>query len=167
MQNTTKNTSKIWTFRKKYISLQSNSKEEVNIRGVAQLASASGLGPEGPVFESQYPDIKEETEICFLLVILSQHRQKLKAQSRYSGCFCYLCKRFCSGVGIGRQEGLKIPWAEMPVRVRSPSGAPRIPVNQLISRDLFLSRCTIAYYNALCIVMAEPQNNQKTSKSGY
>ena len=56
MQNTTKNTSKIWTFRKKYISLQSNSKEEVNIRGVAQLASASGLGPEGPVFESQYPD---------------------------------------------------------------------------------------------------------------
>ena len=26
------------------------------IRGVAQLASASGLGPEGPVFESQYPD---------------------------------------------------------------------------------------------------------------
>ena len=27
-------------------------------RGVAQLASASGLGPEGPVFESQYPDKK-------------------------------------------------------------------------------------------------------------
>ena len=27
-----------------------------NNRGVAQLASASGLGPEGPVFESQYPD---------------------------------------------------------------------------------------------------------------
>ena len=26
-------------------------------RGVAQLASASGLGPEGPVFESLYPDI--------------------------------------------------------------------------------------------------------------
>ena len=25
-------------------------------RGVAQLASASGLGPEGPVFESRYPD---------------------------------------------------------------------------------------------------------------
>ena len=25
-------------------------------RGVAQLVSASGLGPEGPVFESQYPD---------------------------------------------------------------------------------------------------------------
>ena len=33
-------------------------------RGVAQLASASGLGPEGPVFESQYPDIlpKEPAE---------------------------------------------------------------------------------------------------------
>ena len=28
-------------------------------RGVAQLASASGLGPEGPVFESQYPDHEE------------------------------------------------------------------------------------------------------------
>ena len=27
-----------------------------NNRGVAQLVSASGLGPEGPVFESQYPD---------------------------------------------------------------------------------------------------------------
>ncbi len=26
---------------------------------MAQLASASGLGPEGPVFESQYPDRKE------------------------------------------------------------------------------------------------------------
>ena len=31
-------------------------------RGVAQLASASGLGPEGPVFESQYPD-KAEAEM--------------------------------------------------------------------------------------------------------
>ena len=29
-------------------------------RGVAQLASASGLGPEGPVFESQYPDIQQK-----------------------------------------------------------------------------------------------------------
>ena len=28
----------------------------ITIRGVAQLVSASGLGPEGPVFESQYPD---------------------------------------------------------------------------------------------------------------
>ena len=36
--------------------------EKVNIRGVAQLASASGLGPEGPVFESQYPDIETETD---------------------------------------------------------------------------------------------------------
>ena len=31
-------------------------KGKPNNRGVAQLASASGLGPEGPVFESQYPD---------------------------------------------------------------------------------------------------------------
>ena len=34
----------------------------LDIRGVAQLASASGLGPEGPVFESQYPDIETETD---------------------------------------------------------------------------------------------------------
>ena len=27
---------------------------------MAQLASASGLGPEGPVFESQYPDKKRD-----------------------------------------------------------------------------------------------------------
>lgn len=31
----------------------------------------------------------------------------------------------CSGVGIGRQEGLKIPCPVMGVRVRSPSGAQR------------------------------------------
>ena len=30
-------------------------------RGVAQLVSASGLGPEGPVFESQYPDKKKQS----------------------------------------------------------------------------------------------------------
>ena len=46
-----------------------------NNRGVAQLASASGLGPEGPVFESQYPDIfpKELTDFSgflFLVVVL-------------------------------------------------------------------------------------------------
>ena len=34
-------------------------------RGVAQLASASGLGPEGPVFESQYPDIKKKKPADF------------------------------------------------------------------------------------------------------
>ena len=38
--------------------LQSQTKGKHN-RGVAQLASASGLGPEGPVFESQYPDIEK------------------------------------------------------------------------------------------------------------
>ena len=42
----------------------------------------------------------------------------------------------CSGVGTGRQEGLKIPWTEMSVRVRSPSGAPKIPADRLIGRDL-------------------------------
>lgn len=29
----------------------------------------------------------------------------------------------CSGGGIGRHAGLKIPWTEMSVRVRFPSGA--------------------------------------------
>ena len=39
-------------------------------RGVAQLASASGLGPEGPVFESQYPDFKATIiDSCFFLYI--------------------------------------------------------------------------------------------------
>ena len=49
-------------FQKSNVSLQSDSKRIINIRGVAQLASASGLGPEGPVFESQYPDIETETD---------------------------------------------------------------------------------------------------------
>ena len=66
---------KILHIGKNVISLQSDSrrvlstntretslKGKVNIRGVAQLASASGLGPEGPVFESQYPDIETETD---------------------------------------------------------------------------------------------------------
>ena len=35
-------------------------KGKPNNRGVAQLASASGLGPEGPVFESQYPDFRKQ-----------------------------------------------------------------------------------------------------------
>ena len=45
---------------------------ETNNRGVAQLVSASGLGPEGPVFESQYPDIlqKRLLEIKWPLFLL-------------------------------------------------------------------------------------------------
>ena len=39
-------------------------------RGVAQLASASGLGPEGPVFESQYPDKTEAVMLPFFLSII-------------------------------------------------------------------------------------------------
>ena len=35
-------------------------------RGVAQLVSASGLGPEGPVFESQYPDLGEQSNSAAL-----------------------------------------------------------------------------------------------------
>ena len=58
---------KILHIGKNVISLQSDSRRVLstntrNIRGVAQLASASGLGPEGPVFESQYPDIETETD---------------------------------------------------------------------------------------------------------
>ena len=43
--------------------------------------------------------------------------------------YCYLCSLFIgSGGGIGRHAGLKIPWAEMPVRVRFPSRTGSIPV---------------------------------------
>ena len=39
---------------------------------MAQLVSASGLGPEGPVFESQYPDInpKQLLEIQVVAFLL-------------------------------------------------------------------------------------------------
>ena len=45
-------------------------------RGVAQLASASGLGPEGPVFESQYPDIQAKKltdKVGFFLFVVIMH----------------------------------------------------------------------------------------------
>ena len=41
---------------------------ETNNRGVAQLVSASGLGPEGPVFESQYPDKNPKQLLEFQVV---------------------------------------------------------------------------------------------------
>ena len=41
---------------------------ETNNRGVAQLVSASGLGPEGPVFESQYPDLFKKQLLGFQVV---------------------------------------------------------------------------------------------------
>ena len=44
-------------------------KGKPNNRGVAQLASASGLGPEGPVFESQYPDIFRKQLLGFQVVV--------------------------------------------------------------------------------------------------
>ena len=49
--------------------MQSFPKEST--RGVAQLASASGLGPEGPVFESQYPDKIQEQPSDSQMVALS------------------------------------------------------------------------------------------------
>lgn len=53
--------------------------EETFFRGVAQLASASGLGPEGPVFESQYPDIDEDGDFSRprLFYKLIEHRYPL------------------------------------------------------------------------------------------
>ena len=44
-------------------------------RGVAQLASASGLGPEGPVFESQYPDnlTRKLTDFQWVSFFVSLH----------------------------------------------------------------------------------------------
>ena len=56
-------TKKVQNFLKKfctfyfYIYICSPKTKGKHNRGVAQLVSASGLGPEGPVFESQYPDI--------------------------------------------------------------------------------------------------------------
>ena len=52
----------------------------MGIRGVAQLASASGLGPEGPVFESQYPDNKKRIIIAIVLFLfLSGYTNKKRA----------------------------------------------------------------------------------------
>ena len=53
--------------------------------------------------------------------------------------YYYLCNSFIgSGGGIGRHAGLKIPWAEMPVRVRFPSRAPMRPaeIAQLVEHNL-------------------------------
>ena len=49
-------------------------------RGVAQLASASGLGPEGPVFESLYPDKKDDLRVilfCFHHITKFLHDSQL------------------------------------------------------------------------------------------
>ncbi len=43
----------------------------------------------------------------------------------------------CSNGGIGRHEGLKIPWPVMAVRVQVPLRVQRMPCNHLIMR-LFL-----------------------------
>ena len=55
-------------------------------RGVAQLASASGLGPEGPVFESQYPDKKQlSTDSCFFYITLGQEGTLLHQNNYFCG----------------------------------------------------------------------------------
>ena len=55
-------------------------------RGVAQLASASGLGPEGPVFESQYPDIqKEPAENQQVLFLLSDSLYRIDIIDKFGG----------------------------------------------------------------------------------
>ena len=41
----------------------------------------------------------------------------------------------CFGGGIGRHEGLKIPWAAMPVRVQVPSEALISPSGMFFHRD--------------------------------
>ena len=57
-------------------------------RGVAQLVSASGLGPEGPVFESQYPDKKEMTLVIsfFLLIRVVAHKDLILNVLLYCPC---------------------------------------------------------------------------------
>ena len=55
-------------------------------RGVAQLASASGLGPEGPVFESLYPDKKDDLRVILFFVFpLYLHDSRTKSKSMCLG----------------------------------------------------------------------------------
>ena len=57
-------------------------------RGVAQLASASGLGPEGPVFESLYPDKKDDLRVilfCFYHITKFLHDSQQSRRGGHSG----------------------------------------------------------------------------------
>ena len=70
-------TKKVQNFLKKfctfyfYIYICSPKTKGKHNRGVAQLVSASGLGPEGPVFESQYPDLQEQSNFdCSFFVFI-------------------------------------------------------------------------------------------------
>ena len=57
-------------------------------RGVAQLASASGLGPEGPVFESQYPDNRAvDFQLLFFLFTFDPASSALHYLSIKTGIF--------------------------------------------------------------------------------
>ena len=66
---------KVQNFSKKfctfyfYIYICSPKTQGKHNRGVAQLVSASGLGPEGPVFESQYPDLGEQSNSAALFFV--------------------------------------------------------------------------------------------------
>ena len=63
-------------------------------RGVAQLASASGLGPEGPVFESQYPDIQRlifgSAFFCIITIIFGSYLLFLSDKSMKKVVFVLL-----------------------------------------------------------------------------
>ena len=62
----------------------------------------------------------------------------------------------CSGVGIGRQEGLKIPWAEMPVRVRPPSGAHNKMASMLLSTHCHFYNKNIVNMMSVAVIVALP-----------
>ena len=69
--------------------MQSDLKEP-GFRGVAQLASASGLGPEGPVFESQYPDaIEKQPSEYQMVAFLFSHAGHLSESSGKGQAFGY------------------------------------------------------------------------------
>ena len=88
---------KILQIRKTFVSLQSQTVEKMLLgpwswssrlvyRGVAQLASASGLGPEGPVFESQYPDkIKTGRRVGLYFVVVPLNPGPLSCTTSFRG----------------------------------------------------------------------------------
>ena len=79
-------------------------------RGVAQLASASGLGPEGPVFESQYPDFKRSYLISggfFFLFI--RHEHTLTGASLYNGWIEDYLQKYVFGIYFETQTPKHTP----------------------------------------------------------
>jgi hypothetical protein len=121
-------------FNEREVYLQSQFGNEMGFRGVAQLASASGLGPEGPVFESQYPDFKKSLTFVRLF-------------------FCRGTLRFLSpGVADFQYWGLH-PQTLRPLRlsVFVPASLPQIPGpgGRLMTTD----KCQLSAKDEITIIL--------------